>query len=59
MKLCTETINEPHPSRLYDVFYEIPEEIMIGKDKIRVVFISDARTIAGRVFGVKVTRAAL
>ncbi len=57
--IATEVLKEKNTSMLYDVFYEIPITLTNAKETVTVSFQSDEKTIAGRVFGVKVTRASL
>lgn len=49
------TLKEDKPFSLFDVFYEIPQGLTKGKEKVEVKFQSTEGKMAGRVFGVRTT----
>lgn len=49
-KIAFQTLDNEDPDNVYDVFYEIPSELVAGKDNITVRFAADgANNCAGKV----------
>ena len=56
VKIASQTLNRENPDNPYDVFYEIPEDLTSGKDKVTVKFaVQSASTCAGGVLDVRTT----
>ncbi len=51
--VATENISGKKPGEFIDIVYEIPEELLAGKDRITVKFIPHEGHRAGPVFGVR------
>ncbi len=51
--LATEHLIGEKGSRLYQAFYKLP---VLGEKKVKVTFKSEPNTIAGRIFGVRITK---
>ena len=52
-KIATENISNKKPGEFIDVEYNIPEDLLSGKDKITVRFVPHPGHRAGPVFGVR------
>lgn len=48
--LADVTLQDPNPNGFYDVYYEIPQELVQGKDKITVTFQATNESYAGGIF---------
>lgn len=48
--LADVTLQDPNPNGFYDVYYEIPEELIENKEKITVTFKSNSDSFAGGIF---------
>jgi DUF1680 family protein len=48
--LADVVLEDPDPNKFYDVYYEIPAEMIEGKEKITVTFKSKADSYAGGIF---------
>ena len=44
------TLQDPNPNGFYDVYYKIPEEYVVDKDKVTVTFKSVNNSYAGGIF---------
>ncbi len=44
------TLQDPNPNGFYDIYYEIPAELIENKDKITVIFKSNNDSFAGGIF---------
>ena len=55
-KIATEDISNKAPGKFIDVTYEIPEELLSGKEKIEVKFLPHEGHRAGPVFTVRTIR---
>jgi DUF1680 family protein len=53
VKIATENISNKKPGEFLDVIYEIPENLLLGKNKITVKFLPHEGHRAGPVFGVR------
>jgi DUF1680 family protein len=53
--ISNEILNENKPYTLYDEFYAIPQQFTKDKSKIEVRFSCDEKSVAGRVFGIRIT----
>ncbi|WP_404455479.1 glycoside hydrolase family 127 protein [Virgibacillus necropolis] len=51
--IANQKLNENKPGSLFDVCYEIPEELIKGKSKVEVKFTSKVGKVAGGVYGVR------
>lgn len=50
VKISSQQLNANNPDSVFDVFYQIPAELMSGKDNITIKFVSkDTGSCAGRV----------
>lgn len=55
-KIASQTINRNSPDAPYNVFYEIPQSVTAGKDKVTVKFAAQSNaTCAGGVLNVRIT----
>lgn len=54
--IAKETLTNQGEQKLYEVCYEIPESLTKDKETIEVKFVSERGKIAGRVFGVRITK---
>lgn len=52
--IANQTLEENKPDSLFDVFYNIPTELIRNRTKIEIKFSSTEGKIAGRVFGVRI-----
>ena len=52
-KIATENISNKKPGEFIDVEYNIPEDLLTGKEKITVRFVPHPGHRAGPVFGVR------
>lgn len=57
VKIATESLKSVRPEEFYDKAYEIPEDLLKGKEKVRVKFAAHPRNTAGGVFGIRIVRA--
>ena len=48
--LADVTLENPYPNNFYDVYYEIPQEMIGDKDKITVKFQAETGSFAGGIF---------
>ncbi len=48
--LADVTLENPYPNKFYDVYYEIPQEMIGDKDKITVKFQAETGSFAGGIF---------
>ncbi len=48
--LADVTLDNPYPNNFYDVYYEIPQEMIGDKDKITVKFQAETGSLAGGIF---------
>ncbi|SHJ31092.1 hypothetical protein SAMN05444280_1163 [Tangfeifania diversioriginum] len=55
-KIATENISNKNPGEFIDVVYEIPEQLISGKESITVKFVPHEGHRAGPVFGVRTIR---
>ena len=44
------TLQDPNPNGFYDIYYELPAELIEGKAKITVTFKATADSYAGGIF---------
>lgn len=58
-KIAHEKLKENKPHSLFHVFYEIPKNLTLNKEKIEVKFASTEGNIAGKVFCLRITTAKL
>lgn len=58
-KIATENISNKKPGEFLDVVYEIPQNLISGKDKITVKFMPHEGHRAGPVFGVRTIKRAI
>ena len=54
-KIATETLFDKHPVTFYEATYEVPDNLIKGKDKVTICFQSQSQKTAGTVFALKVT----
>jgi hypothetical protein len=50
-KIATQTLNNNAPNKFFDVTYEIPAELISGKERVTVRFQAHPDSFAGGVFG--------
>lgn len=55
-KIARQLLKGNNNYMLFDVFYKIPSYLTKGKNEVEVLFKSDKTTLAGRVFGIRVTK---
>ena len=48
--LADVTLENPHPNNFYDIYYEIPQEMIGDKDKTTVKFQAETGSFAGGIF---------
>ncbi len=48
--LANVTLQDPNPNGFYDIYYEIPAELINGKAKITVTFKATSESFAGGIF---------
>lgn len=54
--IATYTVESPAKGRLYYLYYEIPPELIKGKDSVKVMYRSNAEnTQVGGIYGVRIT----
>jgi hypothetical protein len=56
VRIATENISNKKPGEFFDVTYEIPENLLSGKNKITVKFLPHEGHRAGPVFGVRTVK---
>lgn len=56
VKIATESLKSPKPEEFYEKAYEIPAELLRGKQKVRLKFAAHPRNVAGGVFGIRMIR---
>ena len=54
-RIATENLFDKHPVTFYEVTYELPENLTMGKDKVTISFQSQPQKKAGTVFALKTT----
>jgi len=55
-KIATENISGKKPGEFIDITYEIPENLISGKNKVTVKFLPHEGHRAGPVFGVRTVK---
>ena len=48
--LSDVTLENPVPNNFYDIYYEIPAEMIVGKEQITVKFMAETGSYAGGIF---------
>jgi uncharacterized protein len=56
-RVAEQTLEKGRPARFYDVEYEVPEELIAGKENVTVRFQTEKGNEIGPVFGVRMIRA--
>lgn len=54
--IAKERLNHNQPDEIFSVFYKIPSKLIEDKEVVEVKFISSTKTIAGGVFGLRITK---
>lgn len=55
VKIASEDLFDKNPVTFYEVTYELPKDLIKGKDKVTIRFEADPGKNAGTVFGLKTT----